>query len=76
MSRFGIAARGVVFAIVGVSIARAAQHNSAAEAEGATGALRSLTAYDPRLLAVVALGLVAYAVYELLNARYRVIRAS
>jgi hypothetical protein len=76
VSRFGIAARGVVFAIVGVSIARAAQQNSAAEAEGATGALHSLTAFSPWVLAVVALGLVAYAVYELLNARYRVIRAS
>lgn len=76
VSRFGIAARGVVFAIAGFSIARAAQQNSAAEAEGTTGALRSLTAYDPWVLAVVALGLVAYAVYELLNARYRIIRAS
>lgn len=75
VSRFGIAARGVVFGIVGFSIARAAWTYEASEASGTTGALESLGAAGSWVLAVVAAGLIAYAVYELLNARYRTIRA-
>lgn len=75
ISRFGIAARAVVFLVVGTSIVRAAWRHSASAAAGSEGALRRLGATSHWLLAIVAAGLIAYGVYQLLNARYRVIEA-
>jgi hypothetical protein len=73
VSRFGIAARGVVFALVGVFLARAAHDQNPNEARGIGGALGTLQhqPYGPWLLCVVALGLIAYGVYQLVLARYR-----
>jgi hypothetical protein len=72
-SRFGLAARGVVFAIIGVFLVIAARHENPAEARGVGGALHALQehAYGGVLLAVVALGLVAYGCYQFVLARYR-----
>jgi hypothetical protein len=71
LSRAGIAARGIVFGLVGVLLVRAAQHENPREAGGIRDSLEMLGGMGRWPLALVALGLVAYAVYELLNARYR-----
>ncbi|HZF67967.1 MAG TPA: DUF1206 domain-containing protein [Gemmatirosa sp.] len=75
ISRFGIAARGVVFALVGTLLLRAAASDDARQAAGTEGALGLLATMGRWPLAIVAFGLIAYAGYELLNARYRRIRA-
>lgn len=71
VSRAGIGARGVVFSIVGWLLVRAGTMGDAQQAGGTQGALDVLAAAGRWPLALVALGLVAYAAYELLNARYR-----
>ena len=76
LSRVGIAARGIVFGLVGVLLVRAAQHENPREAGGIRDSLEMLGGMGRWPLALVALGLVAYAVYELLNARYRRIRVA
>lgn len=68
ISRFGIGARGVVFFIVGGSLVLAAVKQSANEAHSTTGALQML---PQPMLVIVGLGLAAYGVYALVNARYR-----
>ena len=75
--RFGLAARGVVFVLMGLFLIRAAAQSDASEARGLGGALRTLAGQEhgPWLLGAVALGLVAYGLYELIEARYRRIRA-
>jgi hypothetical protein len=72
-SRFGMAARGVVFGIMGTFLVIAAFRSDPGEAKGVGGALHALQQqpYGPVLLAVVALGLIAYGAYELIRARYR-----
>ena len=69
----GYVARGVVFALVGFFVARAAWQYDPKEAVGLDGALAKLAhaAYGPLLLGVIAIGLLAYAVYSLVEARYR-----
>jgi hypothetical protein len=68
ISRFGIAARGLVFLIIGGSLLLAALRHNAETAHGTAGALREL---PPPLLIVAGLGLAAYGVYALVNAKYR-----
>jgi hypothetical protein len=69
----GHAARGVVFALVGFFLAKAAWEYDPDEAVGIDGALARLAhrSYGTWLLAAVALGLLAYAVFCLVQARYR-----
>jgi Domain of Unknown Function (DUF1206) len=76
VSRFGIAARGVVFGTVGFLLIRAAQSKNPGRAGGIKDSLEMLAEMGRWPFAVVAIGLVAYAVYELLNARYRRIRVA
>ena len=73
---FGLMARGLVFAIVGGFLVLAAWHARPEEARGLGGALRTLLAQPagPWLLGLVAAGLAAYGVFNLLMARYRSIR--
>lgn len=71
--RFGLAARGVVFTIIGAFAVIAAMQSQPSEARGLDGALETLGT-RPWLLAIIALGLAAYGVYNLIRARYRVIR--
>jgi hypothetical protein len=73
VSRIGIAARGLVFVLVGFFLGRAAITFDASQARDPGGALRSLEAQWAWLLAVVAAGLFAYGVYDLIRARYRTI---
>jgi hypothetical protein len=74
VSRFGIAARGAVFCLVGVLLARAAARHDAGDAGGLRESLGAVAELGRWPFVVVALGLVAYGVYELVNARYRRIR--
>ncbi len=74
VSRAGLAARGVVLGLIGVLLVRAASQRDPEEAGGLRESLEMLSGMGRWPLVVVALGLVAYAVYELLNARYRRIR--
>ena len=71
VSRFGIGARGVVFCLIAWFIGRAAQQHDASEAGGVGESLRAVAGFGRWPLAAVALGLIAYGVYELVNARYR-----
>ena len=74
VSRFGIAARGVVFCLIGYFLTRAATQHDAAEAGGLRESLRAVAHTGRWPFIVVALGLIAYGVYELVNARYRSIQ--
>ncbi|MEB3178272.1 MAG: DUF1206 domain-containing protein [Nostocaceae cyanobacterium] len=78
LGRFGIAARGVVFSIIGIFLVQAARHSNASEAKGLGGALAALTyqPYGPWILGLVALGLIAYGIYSVVEARYRRIATS
>jgi hypothetical protein len=75
--RFGIAARGVVFGIIGGSIVSAAIRYDPNRAQGTSGAFRMLASqpFGRVLLATVAIGFIAYGVYAFVNARYRRIEA-
>lgn len=75
ISRFGLAARGAVFFLIGGSLVVAGVRHNPSAAHGTTGALRLIAEpLDGALLVVVGIGLVAYGVYALANARYRSIR--
>ncbi|HEX5575464.1 MAG TPA: DUF1206 domain-containing protein [Gemmatimonadales bacterium] len=76
VSRFGIAARGVVFCLIGFFLARSGLKHDPAEAGGLRESLHTLAGVGRWPFAAVAIGLVAYGVYELLNARYRRIEVS
>ena len=71
VSRFGIGARGVVLGTIGVLFARAATHHDPKQAGGVAGSLRELFDLGTWPFVAIALGLVAYGCYELVNARYR-----
>lgn len=77
LGRFGIAARAVVFALIGVFLLRAARQSDAGEAGGVAESLRAVasTSHGNLLLGVVAFGLVAYGIYQIATARYRRMRA-
>ena len=73
VSRFGIAARGVVFVLVGWFFVEAAEQYDPSEAGGVGEALDTLARqpHGPWLLGIIALGLVAFGVHSLLEAKYR-----
>lgn len=71
ISRYGLAARGVVFMLIGFLFFRAARQQDASEAGGVGEALGTLFGSSTWLLAVVAVGLASYGIYELIKARYR-----
>ena len=77
LGRFGIAARAVVFALMGWFLIRAALNANASEAGGVDRSLDFLrSSWGPLILGIVAVGLVAYGCYQLANARYRRMRMS
>jgi len=69
----GTIARGLVFALTGVLVASAAWTYNAAKASGLDGALKTLRdqPFGGLLLGLAALGLIAFGVYGLAEARYR-----
>jgi len=76
--RFGIAARAVVFAMIGALLMRAAWKFNPAAAGGIDDSLSAL-AHGPRgalVLGIVAAGLVSYGLFQLATARYRFMRIS
>ncbi|MDY6937332.1 MAG: DUF1206 domain-containing protein [Cyanobacteriota bacterium] len=77
ISRFGITARGVVFLLVGGFLIQAARTFDSSKVETSEGALKSLEnqLFGPWLLAILALGLIAYGVHMGVLARYRRIEA-
>jgi hypothetical protein len=77
LGQFGIAARAVVFVVVGILLIRAARQHDASEAGGLSDSLATLAhaPYGGIVLGVVALGLVAYGTYQVATARYRYMRA-
>lgn len=72
LGRLGYSALGVIFAIVGVFFIVAALQHNPGQAKGLSGALGTLLQepYGRVLLAIVALGLIAYGVYCLAQARF------
>ncbi len=76
VSRFGIAARGVVFCLIGFFLAQAAANSDPSEAGGLEASLRAVADTGRWPFLLIALGLIAYGVYELVNARYRRINVS
>lgn len=71
--QFGLIARGVVFLIIGGFFAVAALQFDPSKARGLDGALQAVQQqpFGPYLLGVVALGLIAFAVYSFLETIYR-----
>jgi len=69
----GHVARFVVFALIGIFVTKAAVDYNPKEAIGLDGALQKLAhqSYGPWLLGVTAAGLICYAIYCLVDARYR-----
>lgn len=78
LARFGFAARAVVYLLVGGFLLLAAWHSNSREAKGLGGALQSLRAepYGWILLGVLALGLLAFAGYQFVQAFCRRVDAS
>lgn len=77
MGRLGYGARGGAFAVMGVMLIQAGLHANAAEAAGLAEALQALedAPWGDGLLIGVALGLLAFGAFALVEARYRQIPA-
>ena len=73
ISRFGIAARGVVFIMIGFFVLQAAHNFNPQKVKGLDGVLATIVQqpWGKALLALMAFGLLAYAVYLCLQARFR-----
>ena len=73
VGRAGFAARGIVFALIGIFVVKAALEYDPKEPVGLDGALQrpSEQPYGPALLGTVAAGLIAFGVFSLARARYR-----
>jgi hypothetical protein len=72
----GIASRGIVFIAIGWLLASAARGHDPARAGGIAAGLNRLAMLGRLPLAAIGTGLIAYGVYQLLNARYRAVRAA
>ncbi|GJE04681.1 DUF1206 domain-containing protein [Methylobacterium isbiliense] len=73
MGRLGFAARGVVFVLIGGFLILAAFQSTSSDVKGLGGALHVLQhqPYGWALLAITALGLAAFGLFGLVQARYR-----
>ena len=73
LGRAGIGARGVVLTIIGGFLVIAAWRHDASQATGLDGALATLLRAPggPWVLALVAIGFVAYGLFQIVRARYR-----
>ncbi|HEV2296812.1 MAG TPA: DUF1206 domain-containing protein [Tepidisphaeraceae bacterium] len=76
--RAGYAARGIVFCLIGGFMVAAARHHDAGDAKGVGEALQHVSGmrYGWLMLGAIALGLIAYGVFQLVEARYRKIELS
>jgi hypothetical protein len=77
LARVGQAARGVVFVVMGLFVFFAGWHANPEEAKGVAEALGAIerAPYGPYLLGAVGAGLIAYGLFQFVEARYRRIRA-
>ncbi len=77
LGRFGIAARAIVFGIIGALLVRAGWTYNPSHAGGIKESLDTLAAQPSGtiLIGVVAVGLIAFGILELATARYRVMHA-
>jgi hypothetical protein len=73
IGRFGLVAKGIVYSIIGFFFIQAAHQAKSKQVRGLEGALDLLARqpYGRWLLGIVALGLIAYGVYYVVQARYR-----
>jgi hypothetical protein len=71
VGRAGLAARGVVFPIIGYFLIVAAKQHDASEAKDVGGALGELARTSWIALTIIAAGLVAYGILQLFFAKYR-----
>jgi hypothetical protein len=73
IGRFGLAARGVVFNIIGGFLISAAIQSDPSETRGLRGALLVLAnqPYGPWLLGATSIGLIVYGLFSIALARYR-----
>jgi NADH:ubiquinone oxidoreductase subunit 5 (subunit L)/multisubunit Na+/H+ antiporter MnhA subunit len=73
IARFGLSAKGVVSVIVGYFFIQAARTSDPSQTKNTEGALQTLQQqpYGAWLMGIVALGLVAYGVHLIIQARYR-----
>ena len=78
LGRFGIAARGIVFVIIGFFFIQAARLSDASQTKGLGEVLAILgqQPFSPVILGIVPLGLIAYGIYSVIEARYRKILRS
>lgn len=78
IARFGLASRGVAFALIGLFLIQAAVFTDPNRAKALDGVLLTLARqpYGPVLLAIVSLGLIAFGIYSILLARWAKIRVS
>ena len=74
IGRIGVATRGLVFAVIGFSFVRAAQTESAEQAKAMGSAVASLSD-TPWLYTLVAVGLILFGLFSLIQARYRIVPA-
>lgn len=74
LGQFGVAARGIVFGVIGFIVARAAWRYQPSQAGGVEQSLDLLGGIGPWVLGIIGAGLVAYGLFELAEARYRRIR--
>lgn len=76
LGSFGIFTRALVFLLIGIFLAFAAYHGNSSEAVGLSGLLRTLQrqSYGGVLLAVAALGLLAFGCFEIMEAIMRRVR--
>jgi uncharacterized membrane protein YidH (DUF202 family) len=70
IAKFGLSARGFVFVLIGGFLIQAARTYDPSKVETSEGVLQQLS-QRPLLLAIVALGLIAYGIYLGIQARYR-----
>jgi hypothetical protein len=73
MGQAGYSARGVVFPLIGIALVRAAMSRNASETKGVGEALLEIAAssFGQLLLALVAVGFVAFGVFMMASAKYR-----
>lgn len=73
LGRLGLISRGIVFGITGFFLLQAARQSDPTQARGLGGALAALAGqpYGPWLLGIVAIGVIAYGIYQGVEARYR-----
>jgi hypothetical protein len=76
VSRFGVGARAVIIVALGILLVRAALRHNPSQAEGVRGSMVQIAGAGGRwALGFIALGLIAYAIDQALDARYRRIRS-